>query len=109
MESLEIAKMKPGQSVTLELGDKEPILTKLEGVQHFKLEDWYGEEREIYLLEDVIQEDEPLHYSFGPLSRSSKDALEKDRGKFGQDREILDFLGRTVDSIEMEEEEEAEG
>ena len=109
MESIEIAKVKPGQSVTLEFGDKEPILTKLDGLRHFKLEDWYEEEREIYIVEDIIQEDEPLHYSFESLGDNPGAILQQDQGKFGKARKILDFLGRTVDSIEMEEEEEEEG
>ena len=104
MESIEIAKIKPGQSMTLELGDKEPILTKLDGSHHFKLEDWYEEEREIYIVENVIQEDEPLHYSFESLGDNPGVTLQQDQGKFGKNRKILDFLGRTVDSIEMEEE-----
>ena len=106
MESIEIARIKPGQSITLEFGDKEPVLTKLEGARHFKMEDWYEEEREIHILEEVIQEDEPLHYSIAPLLDAPEVILRQDQGKFGKDREILDFFGRTVDSIEMEEEEE---
>lgn len=108
METIKIANMKPGQSVTLEMGDKEPILTKLDGPQHFKIEDWYEEEREIYLIEDVIQEDEPLHYSFESLGDKAQAKLRAEKGKFGQDRTVLDFLGRVVEGIEMEEE-EAEG
>lgn len=106
MESIEIAKIKSGQSVTLEFGDLEPILTKLDEPRKFKLEDWYDEEvREIYILEDVIQEDEPLHYSFDPI-KDPVAALRVDKGKFGKNRVILDFLGRSVDSIEMEDAEE---
>ncbi len=105
MESIEISKLKPGQTVTLEFGNKEAILTKLEDPRKFKLEDWYEDEREVYLLEDVIEEDEPLHYSLEPME-SLDSALRADRGKFGKDRKVLDFLGRTVDGIEMEEEEE---
>lgn len=108
MESIEIAKIKPGQSVTLELGDAEVILTKLDGVRHFKVEDWYPEEREIYLVEDVIQEDEVLHYSFDFLGNDAGAILRQDKGKFGKDRKILDFLARPVGGIEMEEEEEEE-
>lgn len=106
MERIEVAKIKPGQSVTLEFGDKEPILTKLEGARHFKLEDWYEEEREIYLVDDVIQEDEPLRYSLAPLEGDPEGVLRKEQGKFGKNRTILTFLGRVVDSIEMAEEEE---
>ena len=106
MESIEIAKIKPGQSVTLEFGNKEPILTKLEEPNKFTLADWYDdEEREVYILDEVIAEDEPLRYSFKPMD-SLDAALRADRGKFGKDRNLMDFLGRTVDGIEMEEEEE---
>ena len=108
MESIEIAKIAPGQSVTLEFGDTEVILTKLDGLRHFKLEDWYDEEREIYLVEDVIQEDELLHYSFESFGDDPGMILRQDQGKFGKDRVILDFLARPVGSIEMEEEEEEE-
>ncbi len=104
MDSIEIEKIKPGQSVTLEFGDKEPILTRLEGARQFKLEDWFEEEREIYILDDVIAEDEPLHYSFD--STVTPDAINKDKKVFGQKRQVWDFLGRTVDSIEMEEEDD---
>ena len=106
MESIEIAKIKPGQSVTLEFGNKEPILTKLEEPRKFKLEDWYEEEeREIYLLDDVIEEDQPLRYTFDPIT-DPQAMLRADSGKFGKNRKILDFLGRMVDGIEMEDEEE---
>ncbi|MEO5339613.1 MAG: hypothetical protein H7837_03700 [Magnetococcus sp. MYC-9] len=103
---MEIAKMAPGQSVTLEFGDAEVILTKLDGIRHFTLEDWYGEEREVYLVEDVIREDALLHYSFEFLGDDPEVILRQDQGKFGKDRKILDFLARPVDSIEMEDEDE---
>jgi hypothetical protein len=105
MENIEVAKIKVGQSVTLEFGNKEPILTKLEEPRKFKMEDWYEEEREVYILEDVIAEDEPLHYSFEPFD-SLNAGLKVDGGIFGQDRRVLNFLDRVVDGIEMDEEEE---
>lgn len=108
MDSIEVTKVKVGQSFTLEFGNKEAILTKLEDPCKFKLEDWYEEEREIYLLEEVIEEDEPLHFSFEPF-KNLEEGLKADAGKFGQDRRIQDFLGRVVDGIEMEEEDEEEG
>ena len=108
MERVEIAKMQPGQSVTVEFGDAEVILTKLDGVRHFKVEDWYPEEREIYLVENVIQEDELLHYSFEFLGDDPEVILRQDQGKFGKNRQILDFLSHPAGSIEMEEEEEEE-
>jgi hypothetical protein len=104
MENIEVAKIKVGQSVTLEFGNKEPILTKIEEPRKFKMEDWYEEEREVYILEDVIAEDEPLHYSFTPLD-SLQSGLKADGKIFGQDRQVMDFLSRVVDGIEMEEEE----
>ncbi|MBF0454870.1 MAG: hypothetical protein HQL72_08675 [Magnetococcales bacterium] len=105
MENIEVAKIKVGQSVTLEFGNKEPILTKLEEPNKFKMEDWYEEEREVYILEDVIEEDEPLHFSFEPFADLAS-GLKADGGGFGQNKKVLDFLARPVDGIEMEEEEE---
>ncbi|MBF0383994.1 MAG: hypothetical protein HQL69_23500 [Magnetococcales bacterium] len=109
MEKIAVADIKVGQSVTLEFGNKEPILTKLEDPRKFKIEDWYeDEERAVYILDDVIEEDEPLHYSFEPFD-SLKAGLQAQGGEvFGQNRQVLDFLGRVVDGIEMEEEEEEE-
>ncbi|MBF0358811.1 MAG: hypothetical protein HQL70_09405 [Magnetococcales bacterium] len=108
MEKIAVADIKVGQSVTIELGNKEPILTKLEEPNKFKLEDWYDdEERAVYILDEVIEEDEPLRYCFDYFD--SLDAGLKADGKaFGQNRKVLDFLGRPVDGIEMEEEEEPE-
>ncbi|MEO5331802.1 MAG: hypothetical protein H7839_07235 [Magnetococcus sp. YQC-5] len=104
MESIEVAKIKPGQSLTLEFGNKSPILTRLDLPRQFKLEEWYPEEREIYLLDDVIAEDEPLRYSFD--ATVTLDKLKKEPNLFGQNRKVCDFLGRVVDSIEMDEEDE---
>ena len=108
MENIEVAKIKVGQSVTLEFGNKEPILTKLEEPRKFKMEDWYEEEREIYILEEVIEEDEPLHFSFEPFDSLQAGLKANGSAKFGQDLKVMDFLGRVVEGIEMEEEEEAE-
>lgn len=108
MESIEVSKIKVGQSVTLEFGNKEPILTKLEEPRKFKMEDWYEEERAVYILEEVIEEDEPLHFSFEPFD-SLQAGLKANFGNtFGQNLKVMDFLGRVVDGIEMEEEEEEE-
>jgi hypothetical protein len=108
MEKIAVADIKVGQSVTLEFGNKEPILTKLEDPCKFKMEDWYEEEeRAVYILDEVIEEDQPLHYSFEPFA-SLKAGLQADGKVFGQDRRVLNFLDRVVDGIEMEEEEEAE-
>ncbi len=107
MDTIEVTKMKVGQSVTLEFGNKEPILTKLAEPRKFKMEDWYEEEREVYILDDIIEEDEPLHFSFEPFE-SLEAGLKADGGVFGQDKKVLDFLGRPLDGFEMEEEEEEE-
>ncbi|MBF0371160.1 MAG: hypothetical protein HQL52_17055 [Magnetococcales bacterium] len=108
MESIEVAKIKIGQTVTLEFGNKEAILTKLEEPNKFNVEDWFYDEEEIYILESVIEEDEPLHYTREAFTGSLEEALKADEGLFGNDRKLQNFLGRTVDGIEMEEEEEEE-
>ncbi|MBF0097419.1 MAG: hypothetical protein HQM04_09500 [Magnetococcales bacterium] len=108
MESVEVAKIKPGQSVTLSIGDAEVILTKLEGARHFRMEDWYAEEREVYLVEDEIQEEELLHYTFEDYGDDPEAILRLDEGKFGQNRKVWNFLARPIEGIEMEEEEEEE-
>ncbi|MBF0126556.1 MAG: hypothetical protein HQM02_05015 [Magnetococcales bacterium] len=105
MDSIEVEKFKPGQSVTLDFGNKTPILTRMEAPRQFKIEEWYPEERVIYLLDDVIAEDEPLRYSFDP-TLTLADALKADRQIFGQQRKMYDFLGRMVGGIEMDEEDE---
>ncbi|MEO5345536.1 MAG: hypothetical protein H7834_04040 [Magnetococcus sp. YQC-9] len=104
MESIEVAKIKPGQSITLEFGNKSPILTRLDEPRKFTMEEWYPEEREIYVLDEEIAEDEPVRYAFDP--ELTLDDLEEDRKRFGQERRIFDFLGRVVGSIEGDEEEE---
>ncbi|NGZ06869.1 MAG: hypothetical protein G8237_10990 [Magnetococcales bacterium] len=106
MESIEVGKIKPGQSVTLEFGNKSPILTRLEEPRHFKLEDWYPEECEIYLLDPEIAEDEPLRYTFDP--NLTLDEFDADQKRFGAERKIFDFLARPVGSIESEDLEEEE-
>lgn len=107
MESVEIAKLRPDQTVTLEFGNKEVILTKLEEPRKFKMEDWFEDEMEVYILEDTIEEDEPLHYSLEPFEDPSV-LLNKNKDLFGVKRGVHDFLGRVVGGIEMEEEEEEE-
>ncbi|MBF0133824.1 MAG: hypothetical protein HQL75_14725 [Magnetococcales bacterium] len=107
MESVEIAQLKPDQKVTLEFGEKEVILTKLEEPRKFNMEDWFEDETEVYILEDVIEEDEPLHYSLEPVANPAA-MLASNKGVFGVKTNIFDFLGRVVGSIEMEEAEEEE-
>ena len=105
MDSIDIAALKPGQTFTLELGDKEAILTKLEGPRKFKVEDFFPDEKNIYILTPVIEEDEIVQYAFSDYP--SLEAAEKaNQGKFGKDRVLFDFLNRPVGGIEMEEEEE---
>ncbi|OSM01849.1 hypothetical protein [Magnetofaba australis] len=107
MESVEIANLKPGQVVTLEFGNKEAVLTKLDEPRKFNMEDWFEDEVEVYILEDVIEEDEALHYA-REAGVTLSEALAQDQNVFGAERTSWDFLGRTVDGIEMEEEEEEE-
>lgn len=108
MESVEVAKIKPGQSLTLTFREKEAILTKEEEPAKFKVEDWYPEEREIYLLDPVIAVDEILHYALNPVADLAA-LQEADKNNFGVNRQILDFMGRPVEEIasdDLEEEEE---
>ncbi|GAB0056775.1 hypothetical protein SIID45300_01087 [Candidatus Magnetaquicoccaceae bacterium FCR-1] len=104
MESIEVAKIKPGQSITLEFGNKSPILTRLDESRKFTLEDWYPEACEIYVLDEEIAEDEPVRYAFDP--ELTLDDLDEDQKRFGEGRRIFDFLGRVVGSIEGDEDEE---
>nr|CRH08155.1 Conserved protein of unknown function [Candidatus Magnetococcus massalia] len=102
-----ISELKTGQQVTLEFGNREAILTKLDEPQKFTMEDWFeDEEVEVYIVEDQIEEDEPLHYAYEPMSL--EEGNKRNEGKFGKDLVMFDFFGRDVDGIEMEEEEEEE-
>lgn len=107
MESIDVAALKPGQTFTLELGDKEAILTKLDAPRKFNVEDFYPDETEIFVLTPVIEEDELVHYSLEDIP-SLEEGLKRNEGKFGKDLVVLNFLNRPVDGIEMEEEEEEE-
>ncbi|MBF0188539.1 MAG: hypothetical protein HQL50_11510 [Magnetococcales bacterium] len=107
MERVEIAKLKTGQQLTLELGDKEAILTKLDAPKKFNMEDWKPDEVEIYILEDVIEEDEPLHYMLEEPDGSLEAMLKMDENNFGVNKRVFSFFNREVEGIEMEEEEEA--
>lgn len=104
-ESIAIADIKVGQAVTLEFGNKSPILTKIEEPNKFKIEEWYEEERELYVLDEAITVDEPLHCLF-EKGVSLDQAMARDKGKFGVNCAVMDFLGRTVDGFEMEEDED---
>jgi len=102
---INISELKTGQKFTLEFGSLEPIFTKLEEPHKFTMEDWLEGEVEVYLIEDKIEEDEPLHYAFE--SMTLEEGIKRNEGKFGKYLEMYDFFGRSVESIEMEE--EAEG
>lgn len=112
MESVVVAKIKPGQSVTLTFGEKEVILTKINEPAHFKIEDWFTEEEEIYLLDPVIAEERLLHFSRYPADNPAGE-IEANRKRFGAHRTVCNFQARPVESIESEdleeEEEEEEG
>ncbi len=108
MEQVAVAKLKPGQVVTLEFGNRTATLTKLEEPGKFTVEDWFPEERELYLLDEMIEEGEYLHYSVAPLNTPLEAALKINQSRFGIQQTVFDFLHRPVDSIEMEEEEEEE-
>ena len=58
---------------------------------------------EVYIIEDQIKEDEPLHYAFELMSL--QEGKQRNEGKFGKDLVMYNFLGRVVDGIEMEDEE----
>ncbi len=102
-----IKDLKIGQKFTLDMGLREVIFTKLEEPKKFLMEDWFDDEVEIYLMEDKIEEDEPLHYSFENMSL--EEGLKRNEGKFGKNLVMYDFIGRVVEGIEMEDEDEAEG
>jgi hypothetical protein len=103
---INISELKPGQKFTLDIANHEAILTKLEEPRKFTMEDWFEDEVEIYILDDRIEEDEPLHYAFEPMTL--EEGKRRNAGKFGKDLVMFDFLGREVEGIEMEEEEDEE-
>ncbi len=103
-DGINISELKTGQQLTLDIGSREVILTKLKEPHKFNMEDWFEDEREIYIIEDQIKEDEPLHYAFELMSL--QEGKQRNEGKFGKDLVMYDFLGRVVDGIEMEDEEE---
>ncbi len=101
---INIAELKTGQQFTLDIASHEVIFTKLDEPQKFNVEDWFPDEAEIYIMESKIEEDEPLHYAFEPMTL--EEGQRRNQGKFGKDLVMFDFLGREVEGIEMEEEEE---
>ncbi len=103
---INISELKTGQKVTLEIGSLEPILTKLDEPRKFLMEDWGEDEKEIYIIEDKIEEDEPLHWAYRPMTLEEGTKLNE--GKFGKFLEMYDFFGRDVEGFEIEEPEEEE-
>jgi hypothetical protein len=103
---INISELKTGQKFTLDIANHEAILTKLEEPHKFTMEDWFEDEVEVYIIEDRIEEDEPLHYAFEPMTL--EEGKRRNAGKFGKDLVMYDFLGRVVEGIEMEEEEDEE-
>jgi len=103
---INISELKTGQRFSLEFGSKEPIFTKLDEAHKFVMEDWFEDEIEVYIIEDKIEEDEPLHYALEPMTL--KEGLKRNEGKFGKYLEMRDFFGRDVEGMEMLEEEEVE-
>lgn len=98
---INISELKTGQKFTLDIANHEVILTKLDEERKFTIEDWFEDEAEIYIMEDQIEEDEPLHYAFTPITLQQGEKL--NQGKFGKNLVMYDFLGRVVEGIEMEE------
>ncbi len=101
-DGINISELKTGQQLTLDIGSHEVILTKLKEPHKFNMEDWFEDEREIYIIEDQIKEDEPLHYAFEPMTLQG--GMARNEGKFGRGLVMYDFIGRKVEGIEMEEE-----
>ena len=105
---INLSELKTGQRFTLEFGAREPTFTKLDEPHKFTMEDWFEDEVDIYIVEDKIEEDEPLHYAFGPMTL--EEGMKLNEGKFGKFLVMRDFFGRVVGGIEMlEEEEKSEG
>ena len=102
---IDISALKTGQQFTLDIANHEVVLTKLEEPHKFTIEDWFPDEAEVYIIEDKIEEDKPLHYAFKPMTL--EEGLKLNQGKFGKNLVMHDFLGREVEGIEMEEGEEA--
>ena len=105
--TINISELKTGQQLTLDIWSHEVVLTKLDEPHKFSMVDWFEDEAEVYIIEDQIKEDEPLHYASEPMSL--QEGKQRNESKFGKDLVMHDFLGRVVEGIEMEDEEEAEG
>jgi len=103
-DAITISELKTGQKFTLDMGLREVVFTKLEEPKKFTMEDWFEDEREVYLMEDRIEEDEPLHYAYEPMTL--EEGMKRNEGKFGKNLVMYDFIGRVVEGIEMDDEEE---
>lgn len=103
---INIADLKPGQKFTLDMDIREVVFTKLDEPKKFLMEDWFDDEREVYIMEDKIEEDEPLHYAFE--SMTLEEGMQRNAGKFGKNLVMHDFIGRVVEGIEWDEDEEEE-
>ncbi len=101
---INVSELKTGQQFTVDIAGHEVIMTKLDEPQKFRLEDWFEDERDVYIIEDKIEEEEPLHYAFQPMTLL--EGKQRNEGKFGKNLVMFDFLGREVEGIEMEEEDE---
>ncbi len=104
-DAVQIAELKTGQQLSLDIGSREVVLTKLEEPHRFRMDGWFPEEKAVYIMQDQIEEDQPLHYAFEPMTL--EEGMKRNEGKFGKNLVMYDFLGREVEGIEMEEEDEA--
>jgi hypothetical protein len=105
-DAIDISELKTGQKLTLDMGIREVVFTKLEEPRKFSMEDWFEKTVDVYIMEDRIEEDEPLHYAYEPMTLA--EGMERNKGKFGKDLVMWDFIGRVVEGIEMEDEDEEE-
>jgi hypothetical protein len=96
-----ISELKTGDKFTLDMSLREVVFTKLAEPKKFLIEDWFEDEREVYLMEDQIEEDEPLHYAYS--SMTLEEGMKANEGKFGKNLVMFDFVGRVVESIEMDD------
>jgi hypothetical protein len=103
---INVSELKTGQKFTLDMGLREVIFTKLEEPKKFTMEDWFEDEVDVYIMEDQIEEDEPLHYAFEPMTL--EEGMQRNEGKFGKNLVMRDFIGRVVEGIEMDDEDEGE-
>jgi len=103
---INISELETGQKFTLDMGIREVTFTKLAEPKKFLMEDWFDDEVEIYIMEEQIEEDEALHYAYKPMSLA--EGMELNKGKFGKNLVMYDFIGRVVEGIEMEEDDKEE-